>query len=450
MKYLLKKESFYHMINKNKCTFAFCVNTLLLVIISFLCNVHYEVSDDFVMETIVSGLYAGEKTIYLPYSNIGLGAILKTLYIVTDSINWYGIIMILGALCAVAGVLYCLMDKLGVYQGLMMHLIFMVFCAEDTFVSLQFTKHAALMMITGSFIFLHFLLKEDGLKGRFFGAILIVLGSWYRFYCVYIIAPYVLLMAVWLYWKNRTMDKKKLLQAFYAGTAVVVVVISTHYIDGVVRTRNPGMNEFTQYNATRGSLLDYPNYGYENNKEWIDLNGYSENDYISAVNWNFVDNEFFTQDTLEVMQEGVESTRQSVGYNQDNIVERIFDRNYKGYLALYGCLFLALLLAIESRNNIIIMLPCVAISATYFIYFFLVDRVVYRVEYSIIISALVFLLKIYSENCKANKSKKTILCALILILVFKATYVASYAADIRAYEMFLMEGENSGVLYERH
>lgn len=53
---------------------------LLLLLILLFCNIKYEVSDDFIMEMVASGIYTGQPDSHIMFSNIFMGWILTLFY----------------------------------------------------------------------------------------------------------------------------------------------------------------------------------------------------------------------------------------------------------------------------------------------------------------------------------------------------------------------------------
>ena len=64
------------------------MNLFWLGLTILLCDIKYEISDDFVIASIISGGY-GAVTSYAPYVNICLNEMLKQLYTFFPSIGWF-------------------------------------------------------------------------------------------------------------------------------------------------------------------------------------------------------------------------------------------------------------------------------------------------------------------------------------------------------------------------
>ena len=62
---------------------------VLLLCILLFCSIKYEVSDDFIMEMVVSGAYTGHPDAHMMFSNIFIGWLFVPLYSLFPAISWY-------------------------------------------------------------------------------------------------------------------------------------------------------------------------------------------------------------------------------------------------------------------------------------------------------------------------------------------------------------------------
>ena len=74
---------------KNKYFICFLLNLLFLIAALVFAETKYEVSDDFVMETIISGAYVTEPNPHMLFVNILYGYLLNPLYCLFPIVNWY-------------------------------------------------------------------------------------------------------------------------------------------------------------------------------------------------------------------------------------------------------------------------------------------------------------------------------------------------------------------------
>ena len=62
---------------------------VLLLCILLFCSIKYEVSDDFIMEMVVSGAYTGHPDAHMMFFNIFIGWLFVPLYSLFPAISWY-------------------------------------------------------------------------------------------------------------------------------------------------------------------------------------------------------------------------------------------------------------------------------------------------------------------------------------------------------------------------
>ena len=72
----------------------FCINLVLLILFAFSGCMKYEVSDDFIMEMVVSGAYTGSPSSFIMFMHPMIGIVLSMLYTFIATINWYFIFQI--------------------------------------------------------------------------------------------------------------------------------------------------------------------------------------------------------------------------------------------------------------------------------------------------------------------------------------------------------------------
>ena len=84
-----KKKITSYFANITPFQLAFLINALFLICYLISGTMKYEVSDDFMMEVMVSGAYTGTPSPYIMFMNPLIGLFLSTLYKLHASLNWY-------------------------------------------------------------------------------------------------------------------------------------------------------------------------------------------------------------------------------------------------------------------------------------------------------------------------------------------------------------------------
>lgn len=423
-------------IENNTLLTATIINAVVALIIILTSSVQYEVSDDFVMETIVSGLYNNEKTIFLPYSHLGLGVLLKGLYTMYSGINWYGICMLFFGYLGFTTLTYCLFKRQNFQHGLFLQAIIYLFYLEDIYVSVQFTKLSVFLIMIGSFMFLHGLFREEKKIALYWGGFLVVVGSWYRYNGLFIAGLYVVCMVLLTLWNNKKMEPAKILKSLLYGVILIVTILSSLKLDTLIKNNDEGMEKFISFNEVRASLSDYSSLGYQNNKHWLDQEGFTANDYYCAVDWGFSDSDFYNQERLEVLNTGAKETRNQKEVDLNWVKEKAYSREYKKYLVLYGSIILILLILVYKPSLLFMVCPLAAITFGLFAYFYSVNRIVFRVEYTILMALFLSILYVYTEYRHKNRGKIFMSILLLAMILFKVNYVNYYTKELESFPTY--------------
>ena len=82
---------------KNTAFLSFLINAVFLLMVILFCDMKYEVSDDFIVDSILSGAYGNGYDEHLLFSNIIYGLFLKQLYKIFPVVSWYFVFQI--AIC---------------------------------------------------------------------------------------------------------------------------------------------------------------------------------------------------------------------------------------------------------------------------------------------------------------------------------------------------------------
>lgn len=90
---------------------ACILNAILLALYYFSGTMKYEVSDDFLMQIMVSGTYSGEPSPYIMFMNPLIGILLSQLYSLCSTINWYFYFQVIVIYCTLTSFSYLLLKK---------------------------------------------------------------------------------------------------------------------------------------------------------------------------------------------------------------------------------------------------------------------------------------------------------------------------------------------------
>ncbi len=112
---------------------AVIINLFFLLLILFFCDMKYEVSDDFIMASIMSGAYGNEPNPQMIFVNVILGYLLLPLYQLVPSISWYFVMEIVLVFLSSTTVTYLLFEKMDKSKAFMLSIILILFFANDAY-----------------------------------------------------------------------------------------------------------------------------------------------------------------------------------------------------------------------------------------------------------------------------------------------------------------------------
>ena len=190
--------------NRNYYWAGILLDAVFLIASVLFCEPKYEVSDDFLMETILSGAYGATTNPHMLFVNILYGNLLQPLYHIFPKLNWYTISLLSVSFLACIGLTLILVHSLKGKRALFFNLLFLIFFANDLFILLQFTKTASICCFVGGLLILYSLFRKIGepklIQQPFFfiyGVVLCFIGSLIRIYAVYLVAPFIFVAALY-------------------------------------------------------------------------------------------------------------------------------------------------------------------------------------------------------------------------------------------------------------
>lgn len=461
---------------KNNWLWAFGLNLLFLASILIFCDIKYEVSDDFVMSTIISGAYGNGYNPHLMFINVLWGYLLLPFYHMAPGISWYLIAQLLVCLLSFTVVSYMLLERLERPVAFLFIIVLLTVFADDAYILVQFTKTAMIAVMGGGIVFLWILFHEKFRPLLIGAGLLCLAGTLIRFMTIYLAGGFFLIVLAVEFWKLlKEKEWKKIIRAAAAGGVLIIAAVGMKAADTFIYEQDEEYAFYKEYGTARVSVVDSSDYGYEAYKNELESLRVSENDYNMLRTWSFADNEYFTSDLLKNIGKIIEDYKEEVGISKEILIENFQVRKIWAYpicLACAGVFFFGIALY---RKKWILDLILIGMCGIYFLYLFYTERTVYRVEYGIFLG--LFLSMIFSRERKQylleNIEIKRIcgiiasICIALELLVYvpdtsykevtsdsrkeyiESFFDSSWDYDGRKYRKVVNEGEKSkGLLKE--
>jgi len=370
---------------------AVLMNLGLLILVFVFCDLKYEVSDDFIMASILSGAFGEARNPHMIFANVLLGYLLLPLYGLLPQVSWYFVFQIFLVFASSVAITWMLLEKTDKIKAVMISTILLLFFSVDAYILVQFTKTAMFAVTSGSLLFLWGVFRERGLRTLLTGGVLCLLGTMLRFEVIYMAGAFILLILAYEFVRlYKAGDKKKLGKRFLKiaafGVGLIALVLLVEEIDHRGYD-NKKYRYFAEYGSARAGIVDYAEYGYQSYAEQLEAVDVSEVDYCMLKAWSFADNEVFTLDKMRATADTIKRFQDNLPLGKEQVLERLVDRGVQQYPVFFACLLLLVCGVFLNWERWWLVLCSDIIAAAYMLYFVLRDRMLYRTEFSFFLGA---------------------------------------------------------------
>lgn len=391
---------------------------LLLALILLFGSIKYEVSDDFIMEMVVSGAYTGKPDAHMMFSSIIWGWLLTPLYRLAPQISWYfwgQMLLCLGSYLALS---YLLSHELPASTAVLAIAAITAFTARDLYILPQFTKTAAAAIISGGLLFLWALLRQRHKTAAVCGALLAVAGTLVRFSAFFVALPFAGLYLIWAsvqQLRQKEWSGKQVLRRLWLpSVALFAVIIACWGVDSAAYQMNEDYRYYRSFSQARSTIQDYSWCSYEECAEEFSAIGLSENDYQMILEWDFADHRVFT---LETMQQVAEIVARHRAESKPGILEALYmiKARQLHYPVAALCVILGLLLIVTDLKRCWIPVLSAGLILGFLVYFYRIGRWVYRVEFSYFFCAAALIACTLGQRIPRKAEKIAFALAAVLI-----------------------------------
>lgn len=256
---------------------------VLLLCILLFCSIKYEVSDDFIMEMVVSGAYTGHPDAHMMFFNIFIGWLFVPLYSLFPAISWYFWLQMLLCFLSFLALTYVLVQKLRLGTAILTVVWITAFAARDLYILPQFTKTAIAASMCGCLLFVWALFEQNRRKCCVLGALLAITGCLVRrnaFFMAIAFSSVLVVYHIVICFKQKQMKLYEFfLKIAVPGIVFIVTIFLFNIVNALTYTANPDYTEYYTFTKIRSQILDYTWCDYEDLRDELTAIGVSENDY---------------------------------------------------------------------------------------------------------------------------------------------------------------------------
>lgn len=392
---------------------------VLLLCILFFCSIKYEVSDDFIMEMVVSGAYTGHPDAHMMFSNIFIGWLLVPLYSLFPAISWYFWLQMLLCFLSFLALTYVLVQKLRLGTAVLTVVWITAFAARDLYILPQFTKTAIVASMCGCLLFVWALFAQRGWKCWLPGAALVFFGAMVRDKAFFIAAAFAGVLVLYhtiACLKQKGMTVKQILcKVCIPGAGMLAAVFLFGAVNSLAYTQDPNYAEYLTFTKLRSQILDYTWCDYEDLCDELTAIGVSENDYQMILHWDFADQVVFSTEKMQQVLDIVTAHRVNLRPSIREAFSMIRSRQLYYPLTLC-CVLLGLFCAITNPKKFWVPAVSALMVLGFLVYFYRLGRWVYRVEFGFLFCAAVLIAYFCEPFFKRSKATEALLCAAALLV----------------------------------
>ncbi len=389
---------------------AMLQNILFLLLSLLVFHPHFEENDDVFIASIAEGAY-GTRDSHLVYVNYCLGEILEFFYRLCSGIRWHSVLQYVSLLIAFTAFSYILIREKK--HGKLLSFIFLTCVFYEGYVSVQYTKTAAVLTVIGYAVVLHCFRHirrgEKSAEGFMaLGMIMLVYGALLRISCFYMAtAVFFIPFAVEMFRirkETETGHKKKLVLAYLTTFIVLFMAVGVfQLLDRQAYSSQKDWKSYSVFNENRTQLLDYRYdlMNYETYGERLTQLGVSENDALLYLTWQFGDSGVFTNQLIEKILKDAPSR----SFDADmlkRLAAHLYGEIYGWNVLAVGIFCFVFWLIINRQKKTIYLLTYLgAVTAVVLCYYEYSGRWNHRVVFAILFAVLILLLQ-YGEGEERN------------------------------------------------
>ena len=406
---------------------AFLLNLAAFIVCISCFTVRYEVSDDYMIDAVLSGAFGTGYDPYLLWGNPVLGHFLNLLYRLIPGISFYFVLLMILGFVSSTAVTYLLFKRKINAVTVCIALIFLCFFSDDLYVLVQFTKITAAAGIAGGLLILYGLWEEEKHKIRYiiFGTVLALTGSMVRFTTIYLYG--IFLLITFLFYaisffakKKNAKESKKSSKSFSkeflktAGLRLLICVILVGSIFGVqylgqfIRNSDSEYDLFNGFQTYRSDITDTLKPDYEAVEDEFNKLGLDYIDYCMLSSWQFVDMDVYSNETLGQVADLFKRNSDEQTHSLSYVFEVLTGRSiliYPAAYAIYLFVVIALLMGRRKIFPVVLLLSSVGL----FVFFIFTGRTMYRVEWGVYFCAASCFMSTFlydPDNSFENKTVK--------------------------------------------
>lgn len=398
-------------IQKHPLLISIIINVIIVALCLVSGTVKYEVSDDYIMQLVVSGGY-GEPSPYIMFMSPIIGIMLSSLYRVCGIVNWYFTFQVIVIFIALVYIDWVMLKR-GTLLCLVLSAGFTLFYSADLYQLMQFTKTATIVLIAGAFAG-YLAIFNNSRKNYWPLCLFLMIGTLIRPIAFMVVIPLAYFAYFMLAVKKGIRKYRKSLILFLL--IPIVIYESAGFAKSVIFNNDSQMSEYNQFHSLRSSILDYEYVPYDEICESLDKVGISKTDYNVLWGWAFTDPSVYTIEKLEKVQSILKEFRETHKPNIKKMIRDLIAKHMWIYVSFWFCLLCGFLILFVDKKQLLLAFLLGLFTLCLMVVNLYLGRLVYRVEFSFFMSYGSFLMILLRDSVYKSPRFNMILIFLLVAL----------------------------------
>lgn len=440
---------------KSNIFLAIAINLFYFAGCQLIFGIDYEMLDEMIFSELIADNYIHIGN----FSNLFLFWFIEQIQKVIYPINAYTIVSLCFALMAMVTVSYIFFRKFSKITAILATVLLNGMIGINHYATISFTRLPALLSAAGLLCIIDTIYRKKWLLGYIWGALLVILGSMYR-YKIFLVSALIIVIYLITVTLLDNANKAKISESvknflrellepkrLICGVLLFAVCFCLSYTSRSLIAKVDGMSYYLEYTSARSAVWDYHIPDYEECKEEYDAIGIDENDIYMLRKHYFDDQGAFPLEKLYQINEIKENyyAKRSIKDVLIKFVKNEMDDviHLRLKFFLYASVFIVIVIYsyLLKRKYYLLEIVFLGVAFLLYIYLYIDGRVPYRVVYGIWLPISLWLIyAINNERMDAVRKKillefdKKRFVALSLIGTFVISGCFLAAADYRNYK----------------
>lgn len=254
----------------------------IFIMVCLVSSLAWESADDFLISMILSGSF-GEYSPYVLVLGYPVSAGLCWLQMHLPQLNWLTVLELVSVWSSFSVFIWAFLKKRNKI-GYIFAIVFPPLFETGFYTSLQYTRSACLFCFAGLFLIYRNCIQYKKKAGIVIGTIMVLLGAFTRFGCLFLAIPFV---GIWIVrdffriYKTHTLGEtlKKFLPFVGVMCVMTLFLMGGKAYNNYKYDNNPDVKKYVKLNSQRAAAYDYLVDDYKKYQKAFQKIGFSKNDY---------------------------------------------------------------------------------------------------------------------------------------------------------------------------